>query len=61
MEKLIERQLTITEVAALLQKTRTNVEMMARRGLLPGYKCGAAWRFNPADLAEWIRTQKEAN
>jgi excisionase family DNA binding protein len=60
MEEQIGRQLTVLEVSALLQKTKTNVEMMAGRGLLPAYKCGAAWRFNPADLAEWVKSQREA-
>jgi excisionase family DNA binding protein len=61
MENLIERKKTVAEVADLLRKTPQVIEQMARRKEIPTFKIGASWRFDAADLAKWIQTQKEAN
>jgi excisionase family DNA binding protein len=60
MDNLIVRQLTVKEVADLLQKKPHVIEKMARRKELPSFKVGASWRFDPADLAKWLEAQKEA-
>jgi excisionase family DNA binding protein len=57
----IERQLTITEVAELLRKKPQVIESMVRGKKLPGFKVGGSWRFSPADLMQWIESQKGTN
>jgi excisionase family DNA binding protein len=61
MENFIEQKKTVAEVANLLRKTPQVIEQMARRKEIPAFKIGAFWRFDPADLAKWIETQKGAN
>ena len=61
MENLLERKKTVAEVADLLRKTPQVIEQMARRKEIPAFKIGASWRFDPADLAKWIKAQKKAN
>jgi excisionase family DNA binding protein len=58
MKNLIERKNTVAEVADLLRKTPQVIEQMARRKEIPAFKIGAAWRFDPVDLAKWIEAQK---
>jgi excisionase family DNA binding protein len=60
MDHPIQRQLTTTEVSELLQKKPHVIEKMARQKLLPAFKIGISWRFDPADLAKWIEAQKSA-
>jgi excisionase family DNA binding protein len=59
MHHLIQRTLTITEVCELLQKKQQVIERMARQKLIPAFKIGVAWRFDPVDLDAWIQAQKE--
>ena len=61
MENLLERKKTVAEVADLLRKTPQVIEQMARKREIPAFKIGASWRFDPADLAKWIKAQKKAN
>jgi excisionase family DNA binding protein len=60
MKNLIERTKTAAEVADLLRKKQQVIEKMARRKEIPAFKIGSTWRFDPADLAKWLETQKEA-
>jgi excisionase family DNA binding protein len=60
MQNTIVRQLTIKEVADLLQKKPQSIEKLARAKKIPAFKIGSSWRFDPPDLAEWIKAQKEA-
>jgi excisionase family DNA binding protein len=59
MKNVIERKLTVAGVADMLQKKQPVIEKMARQRLIPAFKVGAAWRFDPVDLAKWIEAQKE--
>ena len=43
------------ELAKLLGVTRQHVYKMAAEGLIPSFRVGAAVRFDPALLAEWLR------
>ena len=46
------------EVAELLDVSPDNVNYMARKGILPGYKDKKFWRFNKRAVARWIKSQK---
>jgi excisionase family DNA binding protein len=59
MNHLMERKLTIAEVCELLQKKQQVIDKMCREKTIPVFKIGVAWRFDPVDLAEWIKAQKE--
>ena len=46
------------EVAELLDTSPDNVNYMARKGILPGYKEKKFWRFNKRVITRWIKTHK---
>ena len=46
------------EVAKLLDMSPDEVNYMARKGVLPGYKERKTWRFNKRAVARWIKTRK---
>jgi excisionase family DNA binding protein len=46
------------EVAELLDVSPDNVNYMARKGILPGYKDKKFWRFNKRAVVRWIKSQK---
>ncbi len=46
------------EVAELLDTSPDNVNYMARKGILPGYKEKKFWRFNKRVIARWVKTHK---
>jgi excisionase family DNA binding protein len=43
------------ELAKLLGVTRQHVYKMAAEGAIPSFRVGAAVRFDPAMVAEWLR------
>ncbi|MEA3334127.1 MAG: helix-turn-helix domain-containing protein [Pseudomonadota bacterium] len=46
------------EVAELLDVSPDNVNYMARKGILPGYKDKKFWRFNKRAVVRWIKSRK---
>jgi putative molybdopterin biosynthesis protein len=46
--------LTAREVADSLRLSRSTVYDLARRGLLPAYRIGRAWRCVRQELEEWL-------
>ncbi|NPA25234.1 MAG: helix-turn-helix domain-containing protein [Deltaproteobacteria bacterium] len=46
------------EVAELLDTSPDNVNYMARKGILPGYKEKKFWRFNKRVIVRWVKTHK---
>jgi len=46
------------EVAELLDTSPDNVNYMARKGILPGYKEKKFWRFNKRAILRWIKIHK---
>lgn len=46
----LEMVLTINEVAQILRMHPTTVYRLVKRGELPGFKIGGAWRINRATL-----------
>ena len=46
------------EVAELLDTSPDNVNYMARKGILPGYKESKFWRFNKRAVVRLIKSRK---
>lgn len=51
------RTLTIQEVARMLGADLRRVERMAQRGEIPCQKVGGQYRFNRAQITEWLQQQ----
>jgi hypothetical protein len=45
-------------VAEMLDTSPDNVNYMARKGILPGYKEKKFWRFNKRVIARWVKSRK---
>ncbi len=52
--------MTVRDVAEYLNVDPKTVYRMVNRGDLPGFKVGGIWRFQRADIDQWIAKQKEA-
>jgi excisionase family DNA binding protein len=50
-----EHALKAGEVAGLLGVSRQHIYKMAAHGQIPCFRIGRAVRFDPKDLAEWLR------
>jgi hypothetical protein len=44
------------QVAAAIGMTVKRVQELARLGLLPGFKVGRNWQFDPEALRSWVRS-----
>ena len=58
MKSKNSREIGSIEVAELLDTSPDNVNYMARKGILPGYKDKKFWRFNKRVGARWIKSRK---
>ena len=52
---MLHRSMTIQEVAKLLGSDVRRVERMAKRGQIPCQKVGGQFRFNRAEITEWLQ------
>ncbi len=50
-----DREIGSVDVAIMLDTSPDNVNYMARKGILPGYKVSKFWRFNKQKITRWIR------
>jgi excisionase family DNA binding protein len=50
--------LTLKEVAEYLKLAEKTAYRLAAEGKLPGFKVGGSWRFQKADIQEWIADKK---
>ncbi len=53
--------LTLTEAAAYLRVSETEIVELMRRQGLPGRKIGDGWRFLKAAIQEWLRLPEKEN
>ncbi len=53
-----EKLWTIDETAEFLSLKPDTVRGMARNKRIPAIKVGRVWRFEPRDIADWLRSQK---
>lgn len=51
---MIERRLTVKEVADLARLSESTIYRAAHAGRLPHVKLGGAIRFRPADVRKWL-------
>ena len=54
----IDPALTVKDVAALLNVDQKTIYRLAQRGEIPGFKVSGSWRFQRADMVNWIAKQK---
>ena len=54
------RAMTVRDVANYLNVNEKTVYRLAQQRALPGFKVAGAWRFQPADIDDWIEAQKKA-
>jgi len=50
--------LTLEELAAYLKIGRTKLYRLAQTGELPAAKIGHQWRFDRAEIDQWMRRQR---
>ncbi len=51
----MDRALTVAELANLLHLGKTAVYDMVQRGAIPCIRFGYSIRFDPHEIAEWLR------
>lgn len=54
----LEPAMTVKEVATFLNVDEKTIYRLAQKGELPGFKVAGAWRFQRADLQQWIDARK---
>ena len=52
--------LTMKEAAEYLKMGRSTIYKLLREGNLPAHKVGREWRFDAAELDEWVKSGKLA-
>jgi hypothetical protein len=59
-EALFERLLTSREAAPFVRLHYKTLELMARKGTVPGMKRGKSWVFRLSRLGKWIDQELES-
>jgi excisionase family DNA binding protein len=57
----IEKLMTPTEAAALLQLSAKTVIKLANEGKIPGKKFGERWRFVPSVLEAFLKDEQDSS
>ena len=57
---MVEKLLSVNDVAELLGLHPQTVRDFAGDGKLPGFKVGRAWRFKPSDIEAYLERQRSA-
>lgn len=58
---VLEKLLTVKDIAALLQLSQVKVYRMINANTLPSVKIDGARRFKPAEVYAWIERHSEAS
>ena len=45
-----------SQIATAIGMSVKRVQELARMGLLPGFKLGKHWRFDPDEVRSWVRS-----
>src|ERR1700746_2817910 len=56
-----EEALDVHEVAELLKVSERQIYELAASGKLPSFRSGKIIRFDPQDVADWLRQKKPSN
>ncbi len=59
MPRPLEPAMTVRDVARFLNVDEKTIYRLAQKGELPGFKVAGAWRFQRADLQQWIDARKQ--
>jgi len=54
---VVDKWLTLTELAAYLKLSKSALYKLAQAGRLPASKVGRTWRFDREAVDEWMRGQ----
>jgi len=57
---IMERWLTLEQIAEYLQMSTSSIYKMAQKGKIPAYKVGRQWRFRKEEIDRWIKSQKQS-
>ncbi len=57
---LMEKVLTLDEVAAYLKVHPSTVYRLLKRRSIPAFKVGSDWRFNQESIDQWIKERESA-
>ena len=55
---MVERWMTVEDVAEYLQLSMDMIYKMAQQGKLPASKIGAQWRFKREEVDKWVKSQR---
>ena len=56
---MIDRAMTVREVAEYLNVDQKVIYRLLNTGSLPGFKVAGTWRFKRADIDSWIEERKQ--
>lgn len=52
---ILDKWLTLDELASYIKMSRTKLYGMAQRGEIPAAKIGNQWRFDREEIDQWIK------
>ncbi len=55
---MVDRWMTVEDVAEYLQLSMDMIYKMAQQGKIPVSKIGAQWRFKREEIDEWVKSQR---
>jgi len=56
---IMERWLTLEQIAEYLQMSTSSIYKMAQKGKIPAYKVGRQWRFNKEEIDMWVKSKRK--
>lgn len=57
MKPVIERAMTVRDLATLLNVDEKTIYRLAQKGGIPGFKVAGAWRFQRDAIDAWIESR----
>ncbi|NIN92366.1 helix-turn-helix domain-containing protein [bacterium] len=52
---MVQKLMTIKEVADYLRLSKVTVYKMTRQGKIPALKIGKQWRYNKSEIDSWVK------
>jgi len=59
--EIMQRLMTIKEVADYLRLSKVTVYKMTRQGKIPASKIGRQWRYNKAEIDSWVKQKSNSS
>ena len=54
---MIDKWMTVKDVAEYLQLSKDQIYRLAQRGMIPASKVGRGWRFRQEKIDQWVEEQ----